>query len=65
MLSYSVRKEFYAEEAAAIAAHSALEAAITAPRPTQGMPTEQVLAMLRARDVQRRALQPRTTVLQT
>ena len=65
MLSYSARQEFCAEEAAAAAARAALEAAITAPRPLQGMPMEQVLAMLRARDVQRRALQPRTTVLQT
>ena len=65
MLSYSARQEFCAEEAAAAAAHAALEAAITAPRPLQGMPMEQVIAMLRARNEQRRALQPRTTVLLT
>lgn len=63
MLSFSARQEFYADEAAALAARAAREAAITAPRPSKGMPKEQVIAMLLARDAQRRALQPRTTVL--
>jgi hypothetical protein len=63
MLSYSARQELYAEEAAALADREAREAAITAPRPSTGMPKEKVIAMLLARDAQRRVLQPRTTVL--